>query len=592
MKNIILIVFLSLLILCCSSCERSKGKLKEYYEANMEETIKIYKTLWEADSATPHFMKKNTLRGTDYYEKWKCQAAIKCDFYVDNRSYTQFIAWEFSNETDAKNYLAYSNGIFGYPKYKIKENIVFDNSVFMYFLFDDYKVVDDMYLISNDGTTFIGLKDGLQGDNLDVILPKSVTNTAGFALRARNEDSNYYNRINKIVCNENLKSIGDLFTPIFSKNVELILNEGLEYLASAIYENHNKEYADIIIPSTVKYISENAFYYCALYINANRGEQLWNSMIAIGDTCNIYYKENWEFNKDGKPVAKMDNCDVSKLKKYYDSNIEDVKVIYQQLIKYPYIIAEYHTKEKLMNTVFSDYNCQSCIMFKYLKDIEYVSNYSVWEFTSSEEAQVFMEYLNNKEGFDRYKIEGTIVYEDIVPMYYLLENYKVVEDYMILSNDETTFVGFVDGFDAFNFNFILPESIISIAGYAFNTIEMNSGSMKKIEGIVFNENLKTIGSYAFENVYISNQLILNEGLESIGDGAFNLIDKSSYADILIPSTLKYIGNKVFNYCNIFVSTTVEETTWDNNDWFWINVKFYYKDEWKITNSGKIIITKE
>lgn len=591
MKKIIILFILSFFMIICSSCERLKGQLKEYYDANMEETMKIYQYLWETDSATPHFMKKNALRGTNYYEKWRCQSAIKCDFYIDNRSYTQFIAWEFSDETDAKNYLAYSNGISGYQKYNIKENIVFENSSFMYFLFDDYKVVDDLYLVSNDGATFIGLKDGIKTDNLDVILPESITNAAGFALRARNEDSNYSKIINKIVCNKNLKSIGTLFAPVFTKKVELILNEGLEYLGSAIFENHNKSYTDIVIPSTVKGIAENAFYYCNLYINANKGEQLWNSMIAIGETSNIYYKEEWEYNDEGKPVVKVVNDDSSKLKKYYDSNIDNVKQIYQELTGAPYVVTEYYTKEELIDTDFYDYNCLSCIMFKYFNDMEYVTKYSAWEFSTSAEAQSFLEYMNNDEGYDRYKIENTIVYEDVVPMYYLLENYKVVDEYVILSNDETTFVGFVKGTDVSNLNFVLPETIISIAGYAFNTIDRNAQNIRKIGGVVFNENLKTIGSYAFEKVYISNQLILNEGLESVGDSAFNLIDKSSYADVLIPSTLEYIGNNAFNYCNIFVNTSIEETTWDNNKCFGIDVKFYYKDEWRITNSGKIIITK-
>ena len=45
----------------------------------------------------------------------------------------------------------------------------------MYFFFDDYKIVQDLYLVSKDETTFIGIKDNVKTAKIDVVLPKILS---------------------------------------------------------------------------------------------------------------------------------------------------------------------------------------------------------------------------------------------------------------------------------------------------------------------------------------------------------------------------------------------------------------------------------
>ena len=73
------------------------------------------------------------------------------------------------------------------------------------------------------------------------------------------------------------------------------------------------------------------------------------------------------------------------------------------------------------------------------------------------------------------------------------------------------------------------------------------------------------------------------------NGGINMTNKE-YADILLPLTVKYIGDKAFNYCNIFVNTSKDNPLWNSESCFKEDIRIYYKDEWRINQSGQLIVT--
>lgn len=60
------------------------------------------------------------------------------------------------------------------------------------------------------------------------------------------------------------------------------------------------------------------------------------------------------------------------------------------------------------------------------------------------------------------------------------------------------------------------------------------------------KSLKKIGKYAFHGCYNMAPLILNEGLEEIGDFAFDCVVYSHATIVVIPSTVKKIGSYIVN----------------------------------------------
>lgn len=115
-------------------------------------------------------------------------------------------------------------------------------------------------------------------------------------------------------------------------------------------------------------------------------------------------------------------------------------------------------------------------------------------------------------------------------------------------------------FDGNNFigELIVPEGVVEIPRGCFNDCRFSS--------IVFPNTLKSIISNkgnpgAFENNKRLKELILPEGLTTIGDVVFR--GCSQLASITLPSTLCYIGSQAFTDCFILSkiqSTTVEPPT--------------------------------
>ena len=88
-------------------------------------------------------------------------------------------------------------------------------------------------------------------------------------------------------------------------------------------------------------------------------------------------------------------------------------------------------------------------------------------------------------------------------------------------------------------NLTIENGIETINEYAFFGCVALDGKL------VIPDSLKTIEYFAFSYAGISGDLILNEGLESIGNGAFSDCNNIN-GNIILPTTLKSIGNCIFS----------------------------------------------
>lgn len=85
-----------------------------------------------------------------------------------------------------------------------------------------------------------------------------------------------------------------------------------------------------------------------------------------------------------------------------------------------------------------------------------------------------------------------------------------------------------------------PNSLTSIGDYAF--YNCTNGGSNNGNSVTIPSSVKSIGDYAF-NMTKLNTLVLNEGLEIVGEYAFG--DNSLLKDVTIPSTLKKVSDGMF-----------------------------------------------
>lgn len=95
------------------------------------------------------------------------------------------------------------------------------------------------------------------------------------------------------------------------------------------------------------------------------------------------------------------------------------------------------------------------------------------------------------------------------------------------------------------FDLEIDEGTVGIADSAFAANIDTSG--RWIKSVKTNAQLKYIGEYAFTSCDFITGVTLNNGLLSIGSGAFSAC--SRLEEMVIPDTVTYMGTSVFNYCS-------------------------------------------
>ena len=94
---------------------------------------------------------------------------------------------------------------------------------------------------------------------------------------------------------------------------------------------------------------------------------------------------------------------------------------------------------------------------------------------------------------------------------------------------------------------VLPESIETIEEYAFAKCE-------RLKEIILPDSLKYIDNNLFQNCTNLKEIIIPESVKEIGDGAFSKC--SSLKNIIIPNGVKKIGRYAFMDCSSLISITI------------------------------------
>ena len=151
--------------------------------------------------------------------------------------------------------------------------------------------------------------------------------------------------------------------------------------------------------------------------------------------------------------------------------------------------------------------------------------------------QIFFEhniYLLDNNNFDKFfeRAEGEFIPSTVNDIGIMLETAGIdpikhmtyiPEGYFFMSSKE---------------QYIIPPNIRNIHYKAFNSSDIQKLHVPK--------NVVSIAEEAFADCDFLDTVLIDEGLELIGDYAFfNCLDLSK---VTLPSTLKYIGNKVFSEC--------------------------------------------
>ena len=120
-------------------------------------------------------------------------------------------------------------------------------------------------------------------------------------------------------------------------------------------------------------------------------------------------------------------------------------------------------------------------------------------------------------------------------------------------------------------NVSIPTQILELAGF----------SCVYAKTITLNKNLKKIGNVAFLQLEME-YLILNDGLQVIGKTAF--ASCSNLQNVVIPSSVYFIGSEAFHYGNIYCNVETRPKDW-HEDFASGSAKVYWLGEWEFDEQG-------
>ncbi|MBQ8287924.1 MAG: leucine-rich repeat domain-containing protein [Clostridia bacterium] len=116
--------------------------------------------------------------------------------------------------------------------------------------------------------------------------------------------------------------------------------------------------------------------------------------------------------------------------------------------------------------------------------------------------------------------------------------------YAVLKNGELIVMSFDNSTDTV----VLPEGVVEIRAYAFRAT--------RIKEIVFPSTVRSVGERAFASCQKLKNVVLNEGLTSIGMFAFAY--NNALEEIVIPSTIQTLGMSTFFNCRSLKRVTLQE----------------------------------
>ena len=103
---------------------------------------------------------------------------------------------------------------------------------------------------------------------------------------------------------------------------------------------------------------------------------------------------------------------------------------------------------------------------------------------------------------------------------------------------------------------VIPETIMGCPVTSFGYGDKVFGRNEKITSVEFKPKMKEFPSYLCSELSNLEEVILSEGLESIGKGAFWHCGKLE--NINLPSTLKIVGDSAFEECGSLTSVVLPE----------------------------------
>jgi len=118
-----------------------------------------------------------------------------------------------------------------------------------------------------------------------------------------------------------------------------------------------------------------------------------------------------------------------------------------------------------------------------------------------------------------------------------------VEPFQLTSKGKT-----LDKYMGKDTNVVVPEGITTIAGFAFDSTSVKT--------VVLPNTVKKIGNYAFSDCSKLTQINIPSSVTSIEDCAFNKC--SSLKEIVFPGSVKKLPDRVCDYCNALTKVVVEE----------------------------------